>query len=580
MTDPAHRGELDLGEVLLQTSRLEPEQLAQARIRQQANHARLGDVLVEDGLLSNEEVLAGIGKQLGLEFRPAIDPTEIDEDLTQRVPISFAKQHGVLPLSCEADKSLLRVATADPHNTEPLDDLRILFGTEDVEAVLSSQQSVISAINEVYDRSAAETGQLAEEATDDLDALADEASHEPQDLLEATDDAPIIRLVNSLLQHAVKERASDIHIEPFEKQIRVRFRIDDVLYEPMKPLPRSLQASIASRIKIMAKLDIAEKRLPQDGRIRLKIAGRDYDVRLSTVPVAFGERLVLRLLPDSQALLDLEKIGFNKEQSRVLERIIRRPNGIFLVTGPTGSGKTTTLHACLSEINDIDKNIITIEEPVEITQKGIGQIEVNPKINLTFAAGLRAVLRQDPNVVLVGEIRDKETADIAIQASLTGHLVLSTLHTNDAASAITRLVDMGVEPFLVGSSLVGVLAQRLVRLLCLECREPYTPSPQELTDAGIEPQEGPVTLYRASGCSSCAHTGYQGRIGIFELMLVEDSIRAMVSKNVDSKTIKKQAVAQGMGTLRLDGTRKVLRGVTSVAELLRATEEEGTIDQI
>ena len=580
MTDPAHRGELDLGEVLLQTSRLEPEQLAQARIRQQANHARLGDVLVEDGLLSNEEVLAGIGKQLGLEFRPAIDPTEIDEDLTQRVPISFAKQHGVLPLSCEADKSLLRVATADPHNTEPLDDLRILFGTEDVEAVLSSQQSVISAINEVYDRSAAETGQLAEEATDDLDALADEASHEPQDLLEATDDAPIIRLVNSLLQHAVKERASDIHIEPFEKQIRVRFRIDDVLYEPMKPLPRSLQASIASRIKIMGNLDIAEKRLPQDGRIRLKIAGRDYDVRLSTVPVAFGERLVLRLLPDSQALLDLEKIGFNKEQSRVLARIIRRPNGIFLVTGPTGSGKTTTLHACLSEINDIDKNIITIEEPVEITQKGIGQIEVNPKINLTFAAGLRAVLRQDPNVVLVGEIRDKETADIAIQASLTGHLVLSTLHTNDAASAITRLVDMGVEPFLVGSSLVGVLAQRLVRLLCLQCREPYTPSPQELIDAGIEEQEGPVTLYRAGACSSCAHTGYQGRIGIFELMLVEDSIRAMVSKNVDSKTIKKQAVAQGMGTLRLDGTRKVLRGVTSVAELLRATEEEGTIDQI
>jgi general secretion pathway protein E len=472
------------------------------------------------------------------------------------------------------------VATADPHNTDPLDDLRILFGAHDVEAVLSPQASVISAINEVYDRGTVSTGQLAEEATDDLDTLADEASHEPQDLLEATDDAPIIRLVNSLLQHAVKERASDIHIEPFEKEIRVRFRIDDVLYEPMKPLPRTLQASIASRIKIMGNLDIAEKRLPQDGRIRLKIAGRDYDVRLSTVPVAFGERLVLRLLPDSQDLLDLEKIGFNAEQSRVLARIIRRPNGIFLVTGPTGSGKTTTLHACLSEINDIDKNIITIEEPVEITQKGIGQIEVNPKINLSFATGLRAVLRQDPNVVLVGEIRDKETADIAIQASLTGHLVLSTLHTNDAASAITRLVDMGVEPFLVGSSLVGVLAQRLVRILCFECREPYSATLDELSEAGLESQEGPVTLYRARGCPACAHTGYKGRIGIFELMLVEDSIRAMVSKNVDAKTIKKQAVAQGMGTLRLDGSRKVLRGVTSVAELLRATEDEGSIDQI
>ncbi|HIF97982.1 MAG TPA: type II secretion system protein GspE [Myxococcales bacterium] len=580
MNDPAHRGQLDLGEVLLQTSRLEPEQLAQARIRQQDSQARLGDVLVEDGLLSSEEVLAGIAEQLGLEFRTSIDTGAIEEDLTQRVPISFAKQHGVLPLSCETDTGILRVATADPHDTDPLDDLRILFGAHDVEAVLSTQASVISAINEVYDRGSTSTGQLAEEATDDLDALADEASHEPQDLLEATDDAPIIRLVNSLLQHAVKERASDIHIEPFEKEIRVRFRIDDVLYEPMKALPRTLQASIASRIKIMGNLDIAEKRLPQDGRIRLKIAGRDYDVRLSTVPVAFGERLVLRLLPDSQDLLDLEKIGFNAEQSRVLERIIRRPNGIFLVTGPTGSGKTTTLHACLSEINDIDKNIITIEEPVEITQKGIGQIEVNPKINLSFATGLRAVLRQDPNVVLVGEIRDKETADIAIQASLTGHLVLSTLHTNDAASAITRLVDMGVEPFLVGSSLVGVLAQRLVRILCIECREPYAASPEELSEAGLEAQEGPVTLYRGRGCSACAHTGYKGRIGIFELMLVEDSIRAMVSKNVDAKTIKKQAVARGMGTLRLDGSRKVLQGVTSVAELLRATEDEGSIDQI
>jgi general secretion pathway protein E len=580
MSESVPRGEFDLGEVLLETSRLEPEQLAEARNRQQASQGRLADILIETGMLSTEEVLAGVGQQLGLEFRGTIAVSDIDEELMQRVPISFAKQHGVLPLSCDSDEGILRVVTSDPFNVEPLDDLRILFGAEDVEVLLSGQRSILAAINEVYERGAAETGQLAEEATDDLDALADEASHEPQDLLEATDDAPIIRLVNSMLQHAVKERASDIHVEPFEKEIRVRFRIDDVLYEPMKPLPKTLQASIASRIKIMGNLDIAEKRLPQDGRIRLKIAGRDYDVRLSTVPVAYGERLVLRLLPDSQALLDLEKIGFNKEQSRVLERIIRRPNGIFLVTGPTGSGKTTTLHACLSEINDTDKNIITIEEPVEITQKGIGQIEVNPKINLSFATGLRAVLRQDPNVVLVGEIRDKETADIAIQASLTGHLVLSTLHTNDAASAITRLVDMGVEPFLVASSLIGVLAQRLVRILCLSCREPYQPSAEELDDAGVEKQEAPVTLYRAKGCSKCAQTGYFGRIGIFELMLVEDSIRAMVSKNVDAKTIKQQAVAQGMGTLRLDGTRKVLRGVTSIAELLRATEEEGTIDQI
>ena len=320
--------------------------------------------------------------------------------------------------------------------------------------------------------------------------------------------------------------------------------------------------------------------MPQDGRIRLKIAGRDYDVRLSTVPVAFGERLVLRLLPDTQELLDLEKIGFNAIQLEALDRVMRRPNGIFLVTGPTGSGKTTTLHAALAKINGPDKNIITIEDPVEIIQKGVSQIEVNPKIKLTFAAGLRAILRQDPNVVLVGEIRDRETAEIAIQASLTGHLVLSTLHTNDAASALTRLVDMGVEPFLVGSSLVAVLAQRLVRILCLECREAYTTTDEELREIGVKPPGRPVTLYRAGDCEACSHTGYYGRIGIFELMAIDDEIRALISKNVDSKTIKSTATRKGMGTLRADGARKVLAGTTSVAEVIRATEEEGSIAQI
>ena len=348
----------------------------------------------------------------------------------------------------------------------------------------------------------------------------------------------------------------------------------------MKPLPRTLQAAIASRIKIMGNLDIAEKRLPQDGRIRLKIAGRDYDVRLSTVPVSFGERLVLRLLPDTQELLDLEKIGFNPTQLVALDRIMKRPNGIFLVTGPTGSGKTTTLHAALAKINGPTKNIITIEDPIEITQKGVGQIEVNPKIDLSFAMGLRAILRQDPNVVLVGEIRDKETADIAIQASLTGHLVLSTLHTNDAASALTRLVDMGVEPFLVGSSLVAVLAQRLVRVLCLECREAYTTTDEELREIGVKPPDRPVTLFRAGDCPACSHTGYHGRMGIFELMAIDDEIRALLSQNVDSKTIKATAMRKGMGTLRADGARKVLAGTTSVAEVIRATEEEGSSSQV
>jgi general secretion pathway protein E len=576
---PKRHGELELGEILLRTTRLEPEQLERARERQRESRERLADVLVEEGLLNADEVMGGLAEQLGLEICPEINTEDVDEALIQRVPITFAKQHRLLPLRELGDGRVL-VATASTLDPAPLDDLRMLFDGSDVEVQLASERTILSAINHVYDRGVTSTDQLASEATDDLDELADEASLEPQDLLESTDDAPIIRLVNSMLHHAVKERASDIHIEPFEKEIRVRFRIDDVLYEPMKPLPRSLQASIASRIKIMGKLDIAEKRLPQDGRIRLKIAGRDYDVRLSTVPVAHGERLVMRLLPDSQALLDLGKIGFTEAQLEVLDRIIRRPNGIFLVTGPTGSGKTTTLHAALARINGPDKNIITIEEPVEITQAGIGQIEVNPKINLTFATGLRAILRQDPNIVLVGEIRDKETADIAIQASLTGHLVLSTLHTNDAASAITRLVDMGVEPFLVGSSLVAVLAQRLVRVLCLECRESYTATDDELREIGVRPPGRPVTLYRGRGCPACANTGYRGRAGIFEIMIVDDGIRAMVSRNTDAKTIKKEATGKGMGTLRADGARKVLSGITSVAEVLRATEEEGTVAQV
>jgi general secretion pathway protein E len=378
----------------------------------------------------------------------------------------------------------------------------------------------------------------------------------------------------------VKDRASDVHLEPFENEVRVRFRIDDVLYEPMKPLPRTIQASIVSRIKIMGGLNIAEKRLPQDGRIRLKIAGRDYDVRLSTVPIEHGERVVMRLLPRTQEMLNLERIGFNEKQLGTIERLISRPNGIVLVTGPTGSGKTTTLYGALSRINSTDKNIITIEDPVEIQLAGVSQIEVKPSIGLSFASGLRSVLRQDPNVILIGEIRDLETAEIAIQASLTGHLVFSTLHTNDAASAITRLVDMGVEPFLVASSLVAVLAQRLVRVLCKDCREAYDLSPEELNELGLREPERRVPGFKPSGCSACNYTGYHGRLGIFELMLVDDAIRGMVSENIDAKSIKQTAQREGMQSLRSDGARKVLQGTTSVAEIIRATEEESVVAQV
>jgi general secretion pathway protein E len=569
---------LDLGTVLLRTTRLEPEQLERARARQLESHESLPEILIEEGMLNASEVRRALAEQLDLPLLDELPPDSVDESTALTLPIAFAKQHTLIAVG-RTPEDAVRIVSANPLATAPLDDLRLLFDGSEIHLELASERIILEAINSIYDRGHTATDQLAEEATDDIDSLTLDIP-EPKDLLEATDDAPIIRLVNSLLQHAVKERASDIHIEPFEKEIRVRFRIDDVLYEPMKPLPRQLQASIASRIKIMGSLDIAEKRHPQDGRIRLKIAGRDYDVRLSTVPVVYGERLVLRLLPDSQDLLDLEKVGFSEVQLRALARIVKRPNGIFLVTGPTGSGKTTTLHAALATINASDKNILTIENPVEIQQPGIGQIEVNPKVGLTFSEGLRSILRQDPTVILVGEIRDLETAEIAIQASLTGHLVLSTLHTNDAPSAITRLVDMGVEPFLVGSSLVAVLAQRLVRILCTDCREAYTTTPEELQEIGVKPPERDVTLYKAVGCETCNNTGYRGRMGIFELMMIDDEIRSMVSRNIDSKTIKKAAVGKGMGTLRVDGARKVLRGITSVAEVIRATEEEGSVAQI
>jgi general secretion pathway protein E len=570
---------LELGTLLLETTGLTPEQLAAAREKQTETGRRLSDVLVAEGMVSADEVLAALARQLDLPVRPSIRPDVVDETLIERVPIGFCKSHVLLPLQREVDGAV-RVAVANPHDLGPVDDLRMLFDGAEIRLELANQRTILGAINEVYDRGIGSTDALAEDAAEDLDHLVEDISQEPQDLLEAADDAPIIKLVNSLLQHAVKDRASDVHLEPFEQEIRVRFRIDDVLYEPMKPLPRALQASIVSRIKIMGGLNIAEKRLPQDGRIRLKIAGRDYDVRLSTVPIAYGERVVLRLLPRTQDLLNLERIGFNQQQLELMARLTARPNGIVLVTGPTGSGKTTTLYAALSRINATDKNIITIEDPVEIQLMGIGQIEVKPSIGLSFANGLRSILRQDPNVILVGEIRDLETAEIAIQASLTGHLVFSTLHTNDAASAITRLVDMGVEPFLVASSLAAVLAQRLVRVLCKDCREAYEASREELTEIGIRPPDRPIRVYRPEGCAGCNYTGYKGRVGIFELMLVDDAIRATISQNVDSKSVKQTAQRQGMHTLRTDGARKVLQGITSVAEILRATEEEGVVAQV
>ncbi|MGC3997880.1 MAG: type II secretion system ATPase GspE [Anaeromyxobacter sp.] len=566
-----------LGEILAAIAGLPAARLEEALALQRGEQAgaRLGEILIRQRAVTEEDVQRALAVQLDLPFVERIDAETIPADLAAKVPIAYAKSARVMPLGLDGEA--VRVAVVDPLDTATQDQLSMLLQAP-VAPEVATAQAVLDAINQVYDRAAGEHEKLMEDLeTEDLDRVAHELE-EPTDLLDADDEAPIIRLVNSLMFRAVKERASDIHINPEEKDLSVRYRIDGVLREVIRP-PKRFQASIASRIKIMGGLNIAEKRLPQDGRIRIKIAGKDVDIRLSTVPTAHGERIVMRLLDKSNVVLDLSQLGFEQWQLKIMDGLITRSHGIVLVTGPTGSGKTTTLYGALAQINSPDLNILTIEDPVEIPLKGVGQVQVNPKIELTFAGGLRSFLRQDPDVIMVGEIRDLETAEIAIQASLTGHLVLSTVHTNDAAGAITRLVDMGVQPFLVASSLVGVLAQRLVRVLCPDCKKPYLPTPEEKALAGITPAilekaGSPTHLYKAVGCPACQNTGYQGRTGIYELMLVDDDVRPLILKSVDATTIKRAAVERGMVTLMEHGAYKVARGLTTAAEVLSVTAED------
>jgi general secretion pathway protein E len=472
------------------------------------------------------------------------------------------------------DGETVVVATADPANIGALDDLRLLLRTP-IRVFVAPAPVVIDAINRVYDMASGSASELMDDLDQErLDLVATDLE-EPRDLLESDDEAPIIRLVNSLLFQAAKDRASDIHIEPFERSLAVRFRIDGVLYDIITP-PKRFQPIVISRVKIMAGLNIAEKRLPQDGRIRIRLAGKDIDIRVSIVPTAFGERVVMRLLDKSTTVLNLEELGLLGQKHETVSRLIKQSHGILLVTGPTGSGKTTTLYAALSKINTTDKNIITIEDPIEYQLHGVGQIQVNPKIELTFASGLRSILRQDPDVIMVGEIRDSETAEIAIQAALTGHLVFSTLHTNDSFGAMTRLLDMGIEPFLVSSSVIAVMAQRLVRRVCGNCREAYQPSREELEEVGIAPHRAAGhTVYKPGpGCPQCKRTGYRGRTGIHELLVVDDEIRGLVMKSADAAALRRAATARGMTTLREDGADKVLQGLTTVEEVLRVTQED------
>ncbi len=544
---------------------LSDDQLAVLMRSPSARGTPLSETLSKLTFNTPEEALAELCKHLGIDFIKDIPINDIAVDIVRGIPINYAKTQEVLPFKEEPDRVV--VLTTNPINHKALEDLRVKFGKR-IHPLATTSSRIQDAINRVYEKSTAALEGLDDIESEDLD-LDDPVI----DLLDGgDDDAPVIKLVNTLLFRAVKEKASDIHVEPYERDMVVRFRIDGVLFDIFKP-PKKLQNAITSRIKVMGNLNIAEKRLPQDGRIPLKLAGKDIDVRLSSVPTAFGERLVMRLQDRSNVVLELEQLGFSQDSLVKLDSILTKTYGIMLVTGPTGSGKSTTLYAAVSKINKPDINIITVEDPVEQRIHGIGQIQVNSKIGLTFASGLRSILRQDPDVVMIGEIRDLETAEIAINASLTGHLVLSTLHTNDTAGAFPRLIDMGCEPFLIATSLMAVVAQRLVRVLCPHCKEGHIPTDVELRSLELtREQVRGAMVHKAVGCNHCNQKGYIGRSVIQELMMINDEIRSLIMQRKDGATIKREAIKSGMITFRDHGIQKVLAGITTIEELLTSTQ--------
>ncbi len=573
-----------LGELLIEHGDLRPEHLERALERQQQEGGLIGEILVRMNAIKEEALVRALGRQQDvpvIEQLPKAD--DVEESLLENLTIQFSKTHTALPISRNEVTGRVTVALADPLAVDVLDDIGVRLEAP-VEPVLAPPSQILELINKVYGR--LRTGAELEEKEDEEEYG---EAEELVDILDLTDEAPIIRWVNSLLFQAMKERASDIHIEPGEKQVQVRYRIDGVLREA-KVAHRNYLASIIARVKIMANLNIAEKRLPQDGRIRRKIGGKEIDMRVATAPTASGERITIRLLDRSSVMLGLADIGMAADILGHIQSIITRPHGILLVTGPTGSGKTTTLYACLSEILSPELNILTVEDPVEYQLEGISQTQVNSKIDLTFASGLRSFLRHDPDVIMVGEIRDRETAEIAITASLTGHFVFSTVHTNDAAGAVTRLTDMGIEPFLIASSLVGLLAQRLVRRPCKHCAVAVVPNEETIRELGLDPerffagayelpavkgerQMAPGTVLEARGCPECLNLGYSGRTGIYELLLVSDKVRSMTLQKSDAATIRNAAMEEGMVTLRFDGARKIMQGLTTPEEVLMVTAE-------
>ena len=555
-----------LGRILAEMGVVTEDQLTEALELQRNTSVRTGDALLSLNYCQPADIARALSVQFG---RKVVDPRAVDipQEALDAVPKAMAREHHLIPVA--RDDGRLTVAVADPLDLYALDHLRFATNCE-IDFVIAPSDAIEEAIAQKYEVGEETVDNMLQEFTES-DISFEDGDESADELAENPDDAPVIKLVTLIITEALRARASDIHIEPLMNRLRIRYRVDGVCFEVENP-PKSLQGAIISRCKIMADMDVAEKRRPQDGRIRMKLLGRDIDLRVSALPASHGPSLVMRILDKESVLLGVQDLGFGDDDYRRFKEIIKRPNGIFLVTGPTGSGKTTTLYAALNELNTPDRKIITAENPVEYSLTGINQAEVKERVGMSFARILRAMLRQAPNVILVGEIRDTETAEIAIQAALTGHLVFSTLHTNDAPSAITRLIDMGVQPFLVSSSIQAIMAQRLVRTICKGCKEPYEPEAHQLRAVGIsQEQVAHVTFYRGGGCAECSGTGYKGRIGIFEMMEMDSEIRDMAFHKTPTNKLRDQAIASGMRTLMRDGVRKVLQGVTTIDEVLRIT---------
>ena len=556
------RKKMRLGDVLINEGAITEEQLQKGLELQKQNKQRLGITLVDAGFTTEDAIAKALSHQLGYD-RIKLRDVAIEQSVLDLINVEILKKHVMIPIGySQEEANVLRVAMADPMDMAAMDDVNIITNLQ-VEPVVATQQSIMMAIDKYYGQK--DVISKLDEYTKAKEIIAEEEDMYSEDV----NSSPIVQLVKSMIEQAVRQRASDIHIEPMENQVRVRYRIDGTLYEKQTYTTRAL-AAIVARIKIIGGMDISEKRKPQDGRITQIVDRMEYDIRVSILPTVYGEKVVMRLTSKTALTREKSQLGLNAQEMKVFDHILSNPHGILLVTGPTGSGKSTTLYTALSELNSEEVNIITVEDPVEANIDGINQVQVNPKANLTFASALRSILRQDPDIIMIGEIRDTETAEIAVQASITGHMVVSTLHTNSAASTVTRLADMGIEPYLIADSTVGIIAQRLVRRLCNSCKEAVEPTADDRELLGIGANE-PIKIYKPCGCSQCDNTGYKGRIGVYEIMEVTPDLKRIIAKNGTADEIKDQALKEGMNTLRMSATRYVLDGITSVSEMKKVS---------